>query len=47
MINLEIIKIMLSMVNIIAISVLVYKRQYKWAWALAILQTFVLVGAGW
>ena len=43
MIN-ESILVILSMINIVAISLAIYKKKFGLAWALAILQGFILIG---
>ncbi len=40
---LENIKLLLSMINIIIISFLIYKGKYTFAWVLAILQALLLL----
>lgn len=32
-----------SMLNIIIISVLVYKKKFSWAWALALIQALAMI----
>jgi len=39
----ENIKLLLSMINIIIISILIYKGKYAVAWVLAILQALLLL----
>jgi len=36
-------KLIISVVNIILIAVLVYKRKYNWAWALSLLEVLLVL----
>ena len=36
-------KLILSMVNIIIIAMLVYKKKYNWAWALSIVEILLVL----